>query len=124
MNPPKGLLEKILKHIHRQERILVVRRIIIFSVMLLASLFELAPSFKTLLFDFNKSGFMSFLSLAFTDFSSIIAHWQSFAMILLETVPAISIVLFLAVLLIFLESLRYLVKNVRVISLNNKPLIA
>ena len=110
-----GLLEKVLKRIHREERLLVFRKIIIFSVTLAVSLIGLVPAVKILLSDSYQSGFTSFSSLIFSDFSAITAHWQSFAMILLETLPAASLALFLAVLLTFLESIKALTKNIKII---------
>jgi len=108
------LLEKILKRIHREERLLVLRRIIIFSATLIISLLAFVPSLKMLLSDFSQSGFFNFSSLIFSDFSSVAIYWQSFAMILLETLPAVSLALFLAILLIFLESAKSLTKNIEI----------
>ena len=116
IQPPKDLLEKILKRIHREERILVLRRIIIFSVTLTASLLSFVPTIKILLSDFNQSGFVNFFSLIFSDFSSVATYWQSFTLILLESLPALSLALFLAVLLTFLQSIKSLTKNIKIIS--------
>jgi len=113
--PPKGLLEKILKRIHKEERLLVLRRIIVFSVMLTGSLIGFVPSLKMLLSDLGSSGFANFLSLIFSDFPSIATYWQSFIMILLETLPAVSLALFLAVVLLFLQSIKSLSKNIEII---------
>ena len=118
VEPPKELLPKILKRIHKEERLLVLRRTIIFSITLVLSLLGLVPSVGMLLSDFGRSGFFSFFSLMFSDFSSVKTYWQSFTMILLETLPVASLALFLAVLLAFLESLKYFVKNIKVISFN------
>jgi len=120
MQPPRGLLEKILKRIHREERLLVFRRIIIFSTILIGSLLGFVPSIKILLSDFNQSGFLNFSSLIFSDFSLMTKYWQSFAMILLETLPAVSLALFLAVLLIFLGSVKFLIKNIKIITNNSR----
>ena len=115
IEPPSGLLNKILKRIHKEERLLVLRRTIIFSITLVGSLIALIPSFNMLSSDFTRTGFISFLSLMFSDFSSVTLYWQSFMMILLETLPAISLVLFLAVVLIFLQSLKSLTKDIKMI---------
>ena len=113
--PPKGLLEKILKRIRREERFLVFRRTAIFSVMLIASLLGVVPSLKIVLTDFGQSGFINFFSLLFSDFHSVATYWQSFLMILLETLPAASLALFLFILLILLQSFKSLVKNIKII---------
>jgi len=122
IQPPKGLLERILKRIHREERLLVLRKVIIFSAILMGSLAGLVPSLKMLLSDFSRSGFVNFFSLIFSDFSVAMMYWQSFTMILLETLPALSSALFLAVLLIFLQSIKYLMKNLKII--NSHKLVA
>ena len=119
IEPPAGLLGKIIDRIRREERFLVFRKTVIFSVMVFASLAAFVPALSALLSDFYKSGFINFFSLIFSDFSSVSAYWQSFAMILLETLPAASIALFLAVLLVFLGSVRSLTKNIRIIRGNN-----
>lgn len=116
IEPPRELLGKILKRIHKEQRILVLRKIIIFSITLSLSLLAFIPSFKILLSDLNQSGFGNFFSLIFSDFSAVTTYWQSFVMILLETLPALSLALFLAVLLTFLQSIKSLTKNIKIIS--------
>ena len=115
IEPPLGLLEKILKRIHKEERFLVLRRTIIFSITLVLSLLGIVPSFGMLLSDFTKSGFFNFFFLMFSDFPTIATYWQSFTMILLETLPAVSLALFLVVFIVFLESLKYFIKNIKII---------
>ena len=56
MEPPKGLLEKIIKRIHKEERLLVLRRTIIFLITFLIAMgfwitpgglgFDPAPFFR------------------------------------------------------------------------------
>jgi hypothetical protein len=115
IEPPKDLLEKIFKRIHKEERILVLKRTFIFSSTLVISLLAFTPTLKILLSDFSQTGFINFLSLAFSDFAIVISHWQSFAIVLLETLPVISLALFLAVVLTFLQSLKSLTKNIKII---------
>jgi len=118
IEPPAGLLQKIMKRIHREERILVLRRVIIFSTTLLASAIGLFPAFNMLASDFSQSGFFRFLSLTFSDFSVVTAYWQSFAMILLQSLPALSLALFLAIILTFLQSIKSLTKDVKLLKTN------
>jgi ABC-type spermidine/putrescine transport system permease subunit I len=115
IEPPIGLLKKIINRIHKEERLLVIRRVILFSFTLTASVIGFFPSINMLAADFNQSGFFNFFSLAFSDFSLVTTYWHSFMMTLLETLPAVSIVLFLAVLLTFLQSIKYLTKDVKTI---------
>jgi len=118
IEPPAGLLEKIIKRIHREERILVLRRVIIFSITLLASVIGLFPTYSMLASDLSQSGFFRFLSLTFSDFSVVTAYWQSFAMILLQSLPALSLALFLAIILTFLQSIKSLTKDVKLLRTN------
>lgn len=119
IEPPNGLLEKIMKRIHREERILVFKRTALFSVTFIASVVGLYPALKMLISDFSQSGFFNFFSLMFSDFSVVTTYWQSFVMILLQTLPAVSLALFLAVLLTLFQSAVYLTKNVKIIINNN-----
>jgi hypothetical protein len=120
MKVPSGLLEKVLKRIHREERLLVFRRIILFSITLTVSLVGFLPAFNMLLADFKQSGFLQFLSLTFSDFSIVVTYWKSFVMTLLQTLPAISLALFMTVLLTFLQSIKSLIKyERRYISIKN-----
>ncbi len=110
LEPPIGLFERIMKRIRREERLLVLRRVVLFSITLTASAVGFFPTFNMLVSDFNQSGFLRFFSLMFSDFSIITTYWQSFVMVLLETLPAISLALFLTVLLTFLQSIKSLIK--------------
>ena len=123
MEPPNGLLEKILNRIHHEERILVLRKIIVFSVTLTGSLAGLVPAFRVLLSDFGRSGFLRFFSLIFSDFSAVAAYWQNFVLILLESLPILSLAVFLAVLIIFLQSIRALTKNVKIMVKRKEDLL-
>lgn len=113
IEPPTGLMEKILKRIHKEERILVLRRVILFSLLFVGSITGFFPTLNMLVSDFNQSGFLKFLSLTFSDFSAVTTHWQSFAMVLLQTLPALSLALFMAVLLAFLQSVKSLTHEYR-----------
>jgi len=113
MKPPIGLLEKILKCIHKEERFLVLRRAAVFFAILSGSAAAFVPVIKMLLFDANQSGFLRFFSLIFSDFSTVATYWQSFSLALLQTLPVISTVALLAVLLVFLQSLKLLSKDVK-----------
>ena len=113
IEPPTGLYEKIIKCIRRKQRLLDLKKIIFVSILFVASTIGLFPTTSLLLSDFNQSGFLRFLSLMFSDFSTVTTYWQSFTMVLLETLPAISLALFLAVLLTFLQSIKFLTKDIK-----------
>ncbi len=119
IEPPIGLFEKIMNRIHKEERLLVIkRRIVIFSIGLVGSLSGFIPAFKMARIGFIESGFFQFSSLIFSDFSIVMAYWQSFAAALLETLPIMSIIVLLGILFVFLESLKYLTKNIKLAANN------
>jgi ABC-type Fe3+ transport system permease subunit len=114
--PSPELFTKIMKRIRREERILLFRKITFFSTILVASLAAFVPAVKMLVQEAQSSGFVQFASLAFSDFGTIKAYWQTFAITILETLPAISLAFFLAVLLTFLQSVKALSKNIKTVS--------
>jgi len=113
------LFVKIMKRIRKEQRFSAIKNACIFSVILVISAAALLPVFNMVKNDFEKTGFIYFVSLLFSDFSVIQAYWQSFSLILLETIPALSIALCMAALLAFLQSIKSLAKNIRIILILN-----
>lgn len=111
--PPAHLFEKIMILIHKEQRRRLGFRVLIFSIGLVGSLAALVPSFQDVQARFAESGFVTFLSLPFSDAKMVIANWQNFSMALLEALPIMSTVSFLAVVLILLGSLKYLANDIR-----------
>jgi len=116
IEPSEGLLDKIMERIKREKRLLAVkRRLVLFSLSLIASAVAFTPVFNLVQTDLSESGFLQFLSLAFSDFGIVVTYWQTFIMSLLETIPAISLAIFLGVVLTFLESLKLLARDIKII---------
>ena len=111
---PEGILERIMVRIKAEQRFLTFkRRLAIFSVGLVGSGIAFVPVFRMVRVSFAESGFLQFFSLLFSDFGIVAAYWQSFTMSLLESLPVMSLAIFLAVILIFLESLRFLARDIK-----------
>ncbi len=115
IEPTNGLLEKICSHIQKEERSFVVRRIALFATIFAICTLAFAPTLRMLEDDVTHSGFLNFFSLLFSDSLIVTSYWQSFVMSLLESVPTISLALFLAVVLGILESLKYLTHDIKTI---------
>jgi ABC-type spermidine/putrescine transport system permease subunit I len=116
IEPPEGLLGKIMERIRQEKHLLAVkRRLVVIFLGFAASAAALIPVFNLARTDLAQSGFLQFFSLAFSDFGIIIAYWQSFAMSLLETIPAISLAMFFAVIFMFLGSLKLLARDVKIV---------
>lgn len=113
---PDDLLDKIMTRIKMEKSLLAVKRkLIVFSLGFAASAIGLVPVFNLVRADFAESGFFQFFSLLFSDFSVAVNYWQTFAMSLLETVPVVSMAIFLAVILVFLWSLKLLARDLKII---------
>jgi len=120
--PSQELLAKIMLRVQKEERLLVIkRRTAIFFVATLISGLAFIPAWQMLSSGLASSGFVQFLSLLFSDFEIIASsYWQNFIFSLLEAVPVVNLIIFLSVLLIFLESLQLLAKNIKLfLSLKN-----
>lgn len=114
--PPKGLFNKIMARIQEERRLLTIkRRITIFSLGVVGSAVALIPTFKMVQTGLYESGFLYFFSLIFSDFGTVVSYWQNFIMSLLETLPVINLVILLIIIFIFMESLKFLVKDVKII---------
>ncbi len=123
LEPPVELLERVLLRIKKERRLITVkRRIFLFSAGLFVTIAAFIPAAQMVWNGFTESGFLKFLSLIFSDAEIIAGYWQNFVMSLLESLPVMGLVLFLAVTLAFLEMLKLLTKNLKFI-LNSKQLI-
>jgi len=87
----------------------------IFSLVLMASVAAFIPTLKMVQSELSESGFLQFLSLAFSDFGIIAIYWQNFVMSLLETIPAMSFAILLVIIFVFLYSLKFLVRNIEIL---------
>jgi hypothetical protein len=114
IDAPAGLLERIVNRLYKEQNLLAVKqRLAVFGVAALISAVVLVPIVNLVRADFYHSGFWQFSSLLFSDWQVISAYWQSFGLALLEALPVMSLVILLAALLVFLESLKFLAKNLK-----------
>lgn len=119
--PFEALFKKVMRRIKQEQRLLVVKRLAAFSIILAGSAAAFVPAFRMVSADFAESGFVEFFSLIFSDSALITAYWQNFVFVLLESLPVMSMIVFLITVLAFLSSLKYIVRDARVVfaPLNN-----
>lgn len=111
---PKDLFEKVMRRIREEHRLLhLKRRLFFLSILFVGSIMALVPAFRMTWAGFAESGFSEFFSLLFSDADLIMVYWKNFALSLLETLPVTNLIVFLAVVLLCLESLKLLVKNAK-----------
>lgn len=114
--PPENLFFKIMQGIKKEQRLSAVKqRLIFFSSGVVVSLVAFIPIFRSAKTALFESGFLQFLSLIVTDFGAVAASWQNFVMSLLETIPAISLAMLFTAVFIFLGSLKFLAKDLKII---------
>lgn len=122
--PPENLFGKIMQRINQERRLSVLKRkLAIVSFAATCSLAAFVPVFKMAQAEFSQSGFFQFFSLIFSDFGTIITQWQSFVFTLLESLPLVSITALLAVIFVFLLSLKILARNIQDIRVTLVPQI-
>lgn len=121
---PEGILNRIMLRIKAEQRLLAIKqRVVIFSLVFIGSVIAFVPTFRMVQAEISSSGFLQFFSLIFSDLGTVLAYWQSFTMSLLETLPAFSLAIFLAVVFAFLESLRFLARDIKFIFTPQKLII-
>ena len=116
IEPPAGLLGKVMDGIAEERRLIPIKqRIFILSLGLAGAIVCFFPAFKMLKTGFSESGFWQFFSLIFSDAGVVLANWQNYVSSLLETLPVMSLILFLAVIFFVLEFLKLLSRDMKTI---------
>lgn len=110
------LFNKIMLRIKREQRIFAIRQLAVFSIITLFSTAGFVFALNMFGTKISESGFLQFFSLIFSDFRTVISYWQSFAMSLLESLPAMSLIILLATIFVFFESLKHLVRDIKFIA--------
>ncbi len=113
--PRPELLGFIIQRISAERLYAAKRRLVIFSLGMIGSLAGVIPAFMSMRTHMAQSGFAEFFSLLFFDAGSLVAYWQSFALTLLESLPAVSIAAFLATIFVFISSLRFVTRDIKIL---------
>lgn len=109
--PTEELLNKITLRLKQEQAKRAKRRLVVFSLTLVASLVALVPVVQLIWQDVARSGLADFVSLLFSDPDIALAYWQNFVLAFLEVLPVLSLALFFIVLAVFMESLKLMIKN-------------
>jgi hypothetical protein len=109
-----GLFGKIIQRIQNERRLRSIkRRIAFFSVGTVFSIVAFIFTLQMARAGFAESGFFQFFSLLFSDFSSVVLYWRNFGLTLLETLPVVSLTVFLGSVLLLMELLKLLANNIK-----------
>ncbi len=110
---PVGLFDNVINQIQAKRKSAAKKRLLIFSASTILSVVALFFTFQATRASLVESGFWHFFSLLFSDFKIVVAYGKNFISTLLETLPVTNIIIFLAVAVVFLESVKFLVRNIK-----------
>ncbi len=110
---PSHLCEAVLNRLKAEQRKASRIKLGIFSVLALASLAAIFPAVNYLVSEFGKSGSSQYLSLIFSDWSTLASYWQDFALSLAESLPVLGIIAVLSSVFMLLNSIRIAIKNIK-----------
>jgi hypothetical protein len=110
-NPPKKLSGDILMHIEKIQKRRFQLKTVLSTIGSSISVLVAVYLFFILGSSIVNSEFWNVISLVFSDITIVVQNWQEFSLLLLETVPALTLALILIPIFTFLLSLNGLVKS-------------
>lgn len=113
--PPKDLGAKIIVRIDKEKRRNAISRFLYTGTIMFASLLSIIPSMIYLGKSLQISGFAQYFSLFFSDLSQVALYWKEFSFSLAESLPFISLALFLALLGTFIWSFSITARNAKLV---------
>lgn len=110
---PLGLERTVLLRLDVEQKRLTKRNLFLFGLADLFSLTGLVISFSYLLKLMVGSGFYSYLSLAWLEKGFVLSYWHELSLSLIESLPVVGALVFLAIGLVFLLSLSKTLNNLK-----------
>ncbi|MEK7211972.1 MAG: hypothetical protein AAB731_05050 [Patescibacteria group bacterium] len=92
--------------IGREERLLALKGIILFSFGIIFPLAAFFPVLRALMADISVSGLIHYISLVFSDTGVVMASGGDYLLLIVESLPVLGITELLIIMFIFLGSLR------------------
>lgn len=108
--PRPGALERVLASLYARQQQSRLWRVRVFAATASLSVIALIPAAISLARAFAASNFAAYVSLAFSDSSVLASYWKEIGVSLVESLPAVSLMLTLALIGTFLWSLRGMVR--------------
>ncbi len=110
--PSAGLLNRVLLAIRHEQRKQQARKSAIALVLLLAvSVAATSFSWTILAGQLAKSGFIYFVKAALSDFATFSVLWQDFGLAVLESLPILGLVAFMASIGLLVFTLRWFLRK-------------
>jgi len=109
--PPADLFAKVMACIAAERKRLTMRRKFLIGLVCFAATFTVGiPVWQSFRSEIAQSGFVEYATLFFYDFKTVANSWQDFSLSLLESLPVVTTVEFLLVVLASLFSLKSMSK--------------
>ncbi|MCX6760864.1 MAG: hypothetical protein NTZ84_02065 [Candidatus Nealsonbacteria bacterium] len=107
LEPPKGLFDRIIVAIRKEQELRKTRRLLFgFLSVLIISSVMMPFSWKLLLEQAQSSGILYFISAAFGNFGVFLSLWQNFSLAIVESLPIAAIVIFTINIALILFTIR------------------
>lgn len=114
--PPKGLFDKIIFAIKKEQELQHTKRLLFgFLLLLIISIISTPFSFILLVNQIKSSGIHYFISSAFSNFSVFITLWKEFILAILESIPIVAVAIFILDIALVLFTLRLFLYRKRVL---------
>ena len=113
---PEGLSTRILARIRQEQNMRILKwRISFFALMLILSATGAVSVFQSVQMSFAETGSLRFIALLLSDFTTVMGYWQSFALVLIESLPVATMALFLLLILAFLQSFKCIARDFKIV---------
>ena len=110
---PRELYTRVLESV-RITKLLAARvSMIIFGSIMLVSGATLVPAISYAMREFYASGFYDYLSLLISDHGVVFSSWQTFSLLLLESLPSLAILILLVCTVAFVWSVSRVPRSIR-----------
>jgi hypothetical protein len=106
-DPPRGLFDRIIAAIRREQELKKTRRILFgFLSVLIISTVMMPFSWELLSEQLADSGIIYFISAAASNFGVFLALWQNFGLAILESLPVVAMAIFTINIILLLFTIR------------------
>jgi hypothetical protein len=111
--PNQALYDKVIFAVNKEETKVAKIKIGIFSITSLISVSAFILSFRYLYESMVSSGFIKFVSLAFSDGLSVFKYTGDYLLSIVDSLPSVELILFLFVALISFVSVSYMFSSLK-----------
>jgi len=114
---PQGLLESVLVKVRLEQKKSAKRELIFVGSTAAGSLIAIIPVFSYFIDGFIQSSFYQYFSLIFSEGTGALAFWKEIGMSLAESLPILSVTVFLTVLVVLIWSIARTARDVKIVFL-------